>query len=73
MLWCRSIFTQCLIFGQHGLALWKHARSGCHRELMHSLVHRNWGEVFVKLFLDFSKIFLSRYDGDGQFPAEDFL
>ena len=59
MLWCRSIFTQCLIFGQHGLGLWKYARSGWHRDLMHNLVHRNWGEIFVKLSLDFSK-FISR-------------
>ena len=75
MLWCRSIFTQCLIFGQHGLGLWKLAIFGWHGDLMHSLVHRYWGEYFVKLFLDFS-IYISRDTpstyGDRQFPAEDF-
>jgi hypothetical protein len=72
MLWCRIDFTQCLIFGQHGLELRNWRIFGWHGDLMNSLVHRNWGENFVKLFLDFSK-YISRVSpsayGDGQFPA----
>ena len=63
MLWCRIDFTQCLIFGQHGLGLRKLVRLGWHDDLMNSLVHRNWGEDFLKLFLDFSKCISE------QFPA----